>query len=252
MGAGKLSRLFLILQSNLHIFSMKNVLKTTANSALGVFGLRIARKLPEPKYWGTGKLSPIEENSREIYEKFYGDRAALEAYYVGDRMAFFKEVVSQCQQHGLQLDGRSVIDVGCGVGYLLQEIGNVYKPATCTGTDFSEEAMAASRERFPSYKFHRHDILHPLPGTFDVIFCTEVLEHIVEPWIALGNLKKALNPGGALVLTVPQGRKDHSNEHINFWSPESWKAFLERECPEAKSVVTKVIEDVFNFAVIQF
>ena len=100
--------------------------------------------------------------------------------------------------------------------------------------------------------FFQHDICQPLAQKYDIIFCTEVLEHLLNPWEATHHLENALLPGGTLVLTVPEGRKDHSNEHINFWSPESWKAFLDRECSGAKSIDTRVIGGVFNFAVVKY
>lgn len=57
----------------------------------------------------------------------------------------------------------------------------------------------------------------------------EVLEHLEYPDRALQTLTGALRPGGTLLLTVPQGRIDRSRYHINFWSPESWKLFIEAQ-----------------------
>ncbi len=231
---------------------MKTLLKKCLQKSFGVIGLQISRKRPEPKYWGTGKLTPLEENSMDIYDRFYGDREAIEAYYAGDRMEFYREVVAQLKAGGVNPDGKSVLDVGCGVGYLLREISQSFSPSSLSGSDFSEEAMVASREKFPGMTFFQHDICQPLAQKYDIIFCTEVLEHLLNPWEATHHLENALLPGGTLVLTVPEGRKDHSNEHINFWSPESWKAFLDRECSGAKSIDTRVIGGVFNFAVVKY
>lgn len=50
------------------------------------------------------------------------------------------------------------------------------------------------------------DLLRPLPfrpGTFDTIFCAQVLEHVREPWRALAALAEILHPGGHLILSVP-------------------------------------------------
>jgi 2-polyprenyl-3-methyl-5-hydroxy-6-metoxy-1,4-benzoquinol methylase len=96
------------------------------------------------------------------------------------------------------------------------------------GYDFSGEAIQASTIKFPEIRFVRHDIYNPIDSKFDVIFCTEVLEHLLSPDVALTNLKTALNAGGILIITVPNGRLDTLNEHINFWSPESWREYLLR------------------------
>jgi hypothetical protein len=39
---------------------------------------------------------------------------------------------------------------------------------------------------------------------------------------------------GVLVVTVPDGRNDTFLGHINFWSPESWKIFIEAQCKDFK------------------
>lgn len=229
-----------------------NPLKTLVQKAFGLAGLQVSRKKPPPKYWGTGKLTPEEENSMDLYDRFYSDAGAIENYYQGDRMEFYKEVTGLLRAENVTVDGKSVLDVGCGVGYLLGEIGKVFNPSAMSGTDFSGEAMIASRKKFPGITFFQHDICHPFADKYDVIICTEVLEHLEKPWQGLKNLCDALNAGGGLVLTVPEGRRDYSNEHINFWSPESWKAFLSRECTAAKSIRCRVIDSIFNFAVVQF
>lgn len=46
-----------------------------------------------------------------------------------------------------------------------------------------------------------HDI--PLPDNqFDVVLCTEVLEHLHTPQKALDEMRRVLKPGGALILTT--------------------------------------------------
>lgn len=49
------------------------------------------------------------------------------------------------------------------------------------------------------------DILNiPAPdGSFDVVLCTEVLEHIPEPMLALDEFARLLKPGGMVILTAP-------------------------------------------------
>lgn len=44
----------------------------------------------------------------------------------------------------------------------------------------------------------------PLPDAwFDAVLCTEVLEHVLDPVAALGELARVLKPGGMLILTAP-------------------------------------------------
>jgi len=47
---------------------------------------------------------------------------------------------------------------------------------------------------------------HDLPvddGTFDALLCTQVLEHLPEPWIAVEEFQRVLRPGGKVIITAP-------------------------------------------------
>lgn len=52
---------------------------------------------------------------------------------------------------------------------------------------------------------------------FDVILCTEVLEHTRYPWRAARELRRLLKPGGLLALTTP------FNFRIHGPSPDCWR-----------------------------
>jgi 2-polyprenyl-3-methyl-5-hydroxy-6-metoxy-1,4-benzoquinol methylase len=220
------------------------------------FGLRVMR-LPRSgppgggKYFNTGNLQPLEENSRDLYDHFYSDHEVLLQYYDEQRLAFYTAVSDCLRDNGLKLDGKDLLDVGCGTGHLLFELQKWSKPRSLVGCDFSEEAMKFSRERFPGCRFFTHDICGPLPGIYDVVLCTEVLEHLEKPFVAIQHLINAVRPGGHVVITVPNGRLDQLNEHINFWSPESWKAFVERECPDSTVATSLLQAGRYNFALIQ-
>jgi hypothetical protein len=42
-----------------------------------------------------------------------------------------------------------------------------------------------------------------IPGQYDVVFCSEVLEHVTEPWEAVVTLAKLTKPNGYVIVTVP-------------------------------------------------
>jgi len=70
-----------------------------------------------------------------------------------------------------------------------------------TGVDFSEVAVSMAKQRCPELRFLIHDIVRgdALEVDYDVVICTEVLEHIANDLAVFGNLK-----GGSFFIgTVP-------------------------------------------------
>jgi len=127
-------------------------------------------------------------------------------------------------------DEKYVADYGCGTGVLVNLIKSNFQSINITGYDFSTEKIDRCKE------FYTHlpgcfavGSLYEVPkNAFDVIFCTEVLEHLDDPELAFNNLIGGLKKNGKLVITVPNGRTDTFIGHIHFWSPESWKLFIEK------------------------
>ena len=53
-------------------------------------------------------------------------------------------------------------------------------------------------------------------GVFDVVVCTQVLEHVAEPERVLCELQRVLRPGGRLLLSAPQRWHEHQTPHDFF------------------------------------
>jgi len=65
----------------------------------------------------------------------------------------------------------------------------------------------------------RVDANDPLPfadASFDLVWCTEVLEHVVKPSVTLREINRVLKPGGKLLLSTPNSR---------FWVFQMFRAF---------------------------
>jgi SAM-dependent methyltransferase len=115
------------------------------------------------------------------------------------------EHVARYRWAAVLAEGKRVLDAGCGTGYgaeLLASEG----AAGVVAVDVDPEVIeAAQRDGSSTVTFAAAD-LRELPaglGTFDVVVCFEVLEHIDEPEAALDRLSAALAPNGILVVSSP-------------------------------------------------
>ena len=97
-----------------------------------------------------------------------------------------------------------ILDVGTAQGYL----GRALKEAGFTRLVGLEKDPVYAEAARPAYtKLIEHDLdaleTCPLQGPFDLILCADVLEHLKDPRKALNTLARLLNPGGNLILSVP-------------------------------------------------
>lgn len=102
----------------------------------------------------------------------------------------------------------SVLDVGCGRGEMLLWIRREF-PAlqSLWGADVALETIGANRARMPWARFEQLDIERERVGQeFDLVVCSEVVEHLHDRPTALRNLASMVKPGGHLLVTCPTGR----------------------------------------------
>ncbi|HEV7366120.1 MAG TPA: class I SAM-dependent methyltransferase [Gemmatimonadales bacterium] len=112
-------------------------------------------------------------------------------------------------------DRKRVLDYGCMDGVFtlrLQQLGG-----QAVGYDISPAAIAqAEKFRGPALQ-PTFTTVPPGPGQFDLVYCSEVLEHVPDDSALVGELVGFLAPGGVLVGTTPVGRF--------FWDPDHKRAY---------------------------
>lgn len=103
----------------------------------------------------------------------------------------------------------AVLDAGCGDGINLLGLQSILTqleiPARLVGMDPNPLRLERAAAQFPKVSFVRADAT-ALPfrtGSLDLILCNHVLEHITADVHALAGLRRALSPGGLLILGVP-------------------------------------------------
>lgn len=98
------------------------------------------------------------------------------------------------------LTGGSLLEIGCGFGYLLDEARPFFKERY--GTDFSAGAVERSQPLADGVYLGGLEAL-PAGSRYDCIVATNVLEHTYAPADFLATLRDHLAPGGCIVMAVP-------------------------------------------------
>lgn len=225
---------------------MKLIIKKT----LSIFGVGIHRLPKKPNAQGLPIRDPISHNTLERLNEFYSDPKIVRKYISPERVAFYHSIIRLCSNKGMTFTKKSIADVGCGTGHLLKFISEDSNDVTLTGFEYSDEAIKMAKTVSPKATFFKFDIYQGTSQQFDVVFCVECFEHLLYPNKALKNCQKMIRKRGTLMITVPNGRRDTFLGHINFWSPESWKVFVETNC-EGLRLDIGLTGSGANYAIIQ-
>ena len=166
------------------------------------------------------------KNTLRAYNRVYRSDSLLAEYLVPPRLEFYDEVAERCAR----LTPRRVIDVGCGTGHLLRSLVDraPVEPQLVVGVDRSRTGIRRARTLLPQATFVVGDLyrLRLDAERFDLVLCTEVLEHVREPALAVDALCRLCAPGGRVAVTVPDGAQDSWEGHVNFWDEDEFRAFL--------------------------
>lgn len=133
---------------------------------------------------------------------YYGEIAQLEARH------FWFQARNRLIVHALRKylpDARSILEVGCGTGMVLQAIQAANPTLAASGSELFVEGLAFAQVRLPGARLMQMDATRiPFVDEYDVIGAFDVLEHIDDDVGVLHEIHRALHPGGGVILTVPQ------------------------------------------------
>ena len=112
--------------------------------------------------------------------------------------------------------GDKILDMGCGEGRHTARASE-FPGTLCVGSDMCHDDLVTAGKKLTfhhqlipgpvgNWTLARSDI-EKLPfknASFDLVICSEVMEHIKEEQTALQELVRVLKPGGTLAITVPR------------------------------------------------
>lgn len=121
---------------------------------------------------------------------------------------------------GFEIDkNMKILDVGCGDGYLLEQIKENFTFNELYGIDISIRRLNLAKKRLGDGIFLNSEAEKlPFPDEyFDILLCVEVLEHLSNPLQCIVEMKRVLKSGGKIILTTP-------SIHIAFlgYNPLTW------------------------------
>ena len=182
-------------------------------------------------------LDPRKENHLELYS------SPMRRFLSGKRLKTIENAVSQIDNVS------TILELGCGHGEVLEVI---YDPnIKLVGIDINPSSIVLTKERFKSRNnvtILEGDIRKlPYPDeSFDVVVCSEVLEHIPNPIEVLTEIKRVLKRHGTFISTVPfeyflillrmlilpirlfQRRSIFVDAHLHYFTKNSYRRLLEK------------------------
>ena len=99
-------------------------------------------------------------------------------------------------------EAEHALDLGCGDGRLTASL----RAGAVTAADVSSVALRRANARLAEAEIAAIRPDEPLPfvdGEFELVLCTETIEHVRDVQLFLSEIRRVLRPGGGLALTTP-------------------------------------------------
>lgn len=146
-------------------------------------------------------------------ERASGDDMAARDYWARTRATIMASWVAETVP-------RSVVDVGCGSGYLTAQVAAENPQADVVGIDQDPDSIAVGRRRDSDARFEVGDAfdIPASDSSTDCVIYGDVLEHFENPAVLLEEAHRILSDDGSVIVSVPafrtlRGPHDDHNGH---------------------------------------
>jgi 2-polyprenyl-3-methyl-5-hydroxy-6-metoxy-1,4-benzoquinol methylase len=119
-------------------------------------------------------------------------------------------------------DAKTLLEIGCAEGYFGGRLKE-QRPMEIWGVELLPEVAEKARTRLDRVLVGKiEDHIPSIPdGYFDCIVLNDVLEHLIDPWTVLRDLRRKLTSKGALVASIPNVR--HFPNLVNLLVRRDWE-----------------------------
>jgi ubiquinone/menaquinone biosynthesis C-methylase UbiE len=183
----------------------------------------------------------LRQRIRASFNEAAGDEEHFPST-IDPRIYHVKLVIEHCGD----LNGRRVLDVGCGKGRFARVVGERYPQAEIWALDLAEEML-----RFVPAGIHAcAGSMTALPfatASFDAAYATESLEHAVEIDVAVAEICRIVKPGGRIAIidkNAEQWGRLKTPEWERWFSRKELERLLRHHCREVSSRFISYWEDV--------
>lgn len=176
----------------------------------------------------------------KLYERYHSKRK-LQRFVIENSDFVYRSLIYFLRKY-LKYS-RKVLDIGCGVGtidFYLAKCGQ-----SVTGIDISQKSITIAKKNATHFKLNKKIVFKVLEfpyemprGRFDIIICSEVLEHLKYDKLAIEKIKNLLVRDGVLIASSPSQNaplyrlgllKKFDNEvgHLRRYTEESFRNLFE-------------------------
>lgn len=157
--------------------------------------------------------APDEAALSAFYSTYYGDYRKLQTPSLDDLESMARQGrLDPLTEFALQTAGpaaRRFADVGCGQGARLVAL-RARGATLVTGSEMDAKAASFASSSYGLTVHCGSATSIPVPdGGFDVVFLSEVIEHVLDPVGLLRDCARLVAPGGWLCLSTPNGGVRH-------------------------------------------
>lgn len=153
-------------------------------------------------------------NSKDYWENRFGS-GSWDEYGGEEQTSFFTQVALKYLPKWLTEDiennDYNILDAGCAKGEGTNLLKQRFSRSRVVGMDFSESAINYAKDTFKACEYYCGDI-NNIQDRYDIVFCSNVLEHFVDPFSMMDKLLESAEK--YFIILLPFQEENLNKEHF--------------------------------------